>query len=57
MTPDIGGILKDPGKAVEAIKEIGKQFKEGGNAKDIGDAVKGAIGKDGGKKLLEGLFR
>jgi AsmA protein len=57
VTPDIGGVLKDPGKAVEAIKEIGKQFKEGGSAKEIGDAVKGAIGKDGGKKLLEGLFR
>ena len=42
-TPDLKGIFSDPNKAVETIKEIGKQFK-GQNA---GDALKSLLG--GGK--------
>lgn len=38
IVPEIGGILKDPEKAVGAIKEIGKQFK-GKNANEIVDKV------------------
>ena len=42
-TPDLKGIFADPNKAVDTIKEIGKQFK-GQNA---GDALKSILG--GGK--------
>ena len=42
-TPDLKGIFSDPNKAVDTIKEIGKQFK-GQNA---GDALKSILG--GGK--------
>jgi AsmA protein len=39
-TPDLKGIFSDPNKAVETIKEIGKQFK-GQNA---GEALKSLLG-------------
>ena len=42
-TPDLKGIFADPNKAVDTLKEIGKQFK-GQNA---GDALKSILG--GGK--------
>lgn len=41
--PDLNGILADPNKAVETVKQLGKQFK-GKNAKEI---VDGILGKDG----------
>lgn len=44
--PDIGGVLKDPNKAVEAVKEISKQFK-GKNAGEIVDQLLGKKGGDG----------
>ena len=47
FAPDIGGILKDPNKAIEAAKEIGKQLKDSGQAKEIGSALKGLLGKGG----------
>jgi AsmA protein len=58
VTPNIDGILKDPSKAVEAIKEIGKQ-PEKGDSKELGNTVKGLLGKDGGKakKFLNDLFK
>lgn len=40
IVPEIGGILKDPEKAIGAIKEIGKQFK-GKNAGEIVGKVLG----------------
>ncbi len=43
---DLDGVLKDPGKAVSAIKEIGKQLK----GKKIGDIVRGLLGGKGGPK-------
>jgi AsmA protein len=45
FTPDVGGLLKDPNKAVEAAKEIGKQLKENGATKGLGNALKGLFGK------------
>ena len=44
FTPDLGGILKDPNKAIQAAKDVVKQLKEGGG-KDIGAALKGILGK------------
>ncbi|MFM7083510.1 MAG: AsmA family protein [Hyphomicrobium sp.] len=40
FSPDIKGILDDPNKTVETIKEIGKQFK-GKNAADILNTILG----------------
>jgi AsmA protein len=34
FAPDFKGLLKDPDKAVETIKELGKQFK-GKDAKEV----------------------
>lgn len=42
-TPDLKGILSDPNKAVDTIKEIGKQLK----GKNAGEALKSLLG--GGK--------
>ncbi len=44
-SPDLEGVMKDPGKAIETVKEIGKKFK-GKNAKDIVDGLFG--GKSNG---------
>lgn len=65
--PDASGILKDPGKAIEAAKEIGKQLKDNPNVKQAGEALKGVIGKDANgqttvdttkaKDLLNKLFK
>ncbi len=70
IAPDLNGLLKDPNKAIDAVKEIGKQFKDSGQAKEIGAALKGLLGKggaDGGegqggatnkaKDLLNKLFK
>jgi AsmA protein len=38
--PDVAGVLKDPDKAVETIKEIGKQFK----GKKADEILKGLFG-------------
>ncbi len=43
FAPDLGGVLKDPNKAVETIKEIGKQFK----GKDAKDVLRGLFGGGG----------
>ena len=43
FAPDLGGVLKDPDKAVEAIKEIGKQFK----GKDAKEVLRGLFGGGG----------
>jgi len=43
FAPDLGGILKDPNKAVDAIKEIGKQFK----GKDAKEVLRGLFGGGG----------
>src|SRR5690606_20569344 len=58
-TPDLGEVLKDPGKAAETVKKIGQHFK-GKNAQEI---IDGFVGNDeNGKKkidankLLKGLF-
>lgn len=73
ITPDLGGVLKDPNQAVEAVKQLGQQFK----GKSADDIVKGLLGgdksgtasgtsgtpatepsdKDKAKQLLEGLFK
>ena len=42
--PDLGGVLKDPNKALEAVKEIGKQFK----GKNAGQIVNDLLGKKSG---------
>jgi AsmA protein len=65
FTPDLAGAFKDPNKAVDTIKEIGKQFK-GKKADEIvndllggGNSTTGAADpnaetpKSKGKKLLE----
>lgn len=44
FAPDLGGVLKDPNKAVETIKEIGKQFK----GKDTKEVLRGLFGGGGG---------
>ena len=56
FTPELGGILKDPSKAIEAAKGIAKQLKDSGAAKQIGDAVKG-IDTGKAKDLLKNLFK
>jgi AsmA protein len=43
FAPDVGGVLKDPEKAVETIKEIGKQFK----GKDAKELLRGILGGGG----------
>ena len=43
FAPDLGGVLKDPNKAVETIKEIGKQFK----GKDTKEILRGLFGNGG----------
>ncbi len=40
FVPDVKGILKDPNKAIDAVKEIGKQLK----GKDAKDLLKGILG-------------
>ena len=66
ITPSINGIIKDPGKAIDAVKDIGKQLKENGGAAKLGNALKGLLGKgqpgEGGdgekaKQLLDKLFK
>lgn len=57
-TPDLGAALKDPDKAVETVKEIGKKLK-GKKTEEIvndllgGDSGSGESTKAKGKKLLE----
>ena len=46
IDPDFKGVLADPNKAMEAVKEIGKQFK-GKNANEIVDGLLGKKGADG----------
>ena len=41
IEPDLGGVLKDPNKAIEAVKELGKQFK----GKNAGEIVNDLFGK------------
>ena len=55
VAPDLGGVLKDPGKTVEAVKGIAKQLKDSGAAKQIGDAAKG-IDTTKAKDFLNKLF-
>jgi AsmA protein len=43
FAPDVGGVLKDPDKAVETIKQIGKQFK----SKDAKELLRGILGGGG----------
>ncbi len=50
FTPDLDGVLKEPGKAVSAIKEIGKKLK--GNKK-LGDFVRGLLGDEEGERGSE----
>lgn len=53
FTPDVAGVLGDP-KNVEAIKEIGKQYKGKKPDEILGDLMgKDESGKSKGKKLLE----
>jgi AsmA protein len=61
--PDLKGVLADPNKAIEAVKQIGKQFK-GKDAKAIADELlgkKGAGGATGStqkaKDLLKNLLK
>ncbi|MDX2287840.1 MAG: AsmA family protein [Hyphomicrobiaceae bacterium] len=70
-TPDLAAVLKDPGQAVEAVKQLGEQLKSG-KAKQVLDELKGkkpqevldGLLKDGEvggqkvdtKKLLDGLL-
>jgi AsmA protein len=44
--PDIGGVLKDPNKALEAVKDLTKQFK-GKNANEIVNDLLGKKSGDG----------
>ena len=61
--PDLKGVLADPNKAIEAVKQIGKQFK-GKSAKEIADELlgkKGGTGATGStakaKDLLKNLLK
>jgi AsmA protein len=62
FTPDLGDILKDPSKALDAVQNIGKQFK-GKNANEVLDGLLGGGGKSGGdsktkaKDLLDQFLR
>lgn len=40
FSPDLQGIMKDPNKALDAVKEIGKQFK----SKDANEIMRGLFG-------------
>jgi AsmA protein len=59
FTPDLQGIMNDPTKAVDTIKEIGRQFK----GKNAGEIVDGLLGRSAngeassGKKLLEQFLK
>jgi AsmA protein len=59
--PDLGGVLKDPNKALEAVKDLSRQFK-GKNANEIVDqllgkkAGDGATGSTSGAKSLLNKF-
>ena len=46
IEPDLKGVLSDPNKAMETVKEIGKQFK-GKNANEIVDQLLGKKNADG----------
>ena len=46
IEPDLKGVLSDPNKALETVKEIGKQFK-GKNANEIVDQLLGKNGENG----------
>lgn len=46
IEPDLKGVLSDPNKALETVKEIGKQFK-GKNANEIVDQLLGKKSGDG----------
>lgn len=46
IEPDLKGVLSDPNKAMETVKEIGKQFK-GKNANEIVDQLLGKKSGDG----------
>ncbi|MEW5964292.1 MAG: AsmA family protein [Pseudomonadota bacterium] len=52
IKPDVRGLLKDPSKALEAAKEIGKKLK-GKNADEL---IKGVLGGDGKSKPSLGQF-
>ncbi len=61
--PDFKGVLADPNKAIDAVKQIGKQFK-GKSAKEIADELlgkKSAGGATGStakaKELLKNLLK
>ena len=61
--PDFKGVLADPNKAIEAVKQIGKQFK-GKSAKEIADELlgkKSGAGATGStqkaKDLLKNLLK
>ena len=61
--PDLKGVLSDPNKAIEAVKQIGKQFK-GKSAKEIADELlgkKSGAGATGStqkaKDLLKNLLK
>ncbi len=41
IRPDVGSLLKDPDKAVDAVKEIGRQLKQGG----VSNALKSLLGR------------
>ncbi len=43
VQPVLDGVLKDPDKAVETVKELGRQFK----GKDVNEIVRGLVGEDG----------
>jgi AsmA protein len=45
IEPDLKGVLSDPNKAIETVKEIGKQFK-GKNADQIVNDLLGKNGSD-----------
>jgi len=61
--PDFKGVLADPNKAVEAVKELSKQFK----GKNAGEIVNDLLGKKSGdgttgsttnaKDLLKNLLK
>jgi AsmA protein len=63
--PDLKGVLSDPGKAVDTIKELGKKYK-GKSANEIADDLLGktdddttgdkANTKKAAKNLLNKLF-